>query len=83
MTMRTDLRIGIVGHADHGKTTAMAIEAFKEHGVLAVEKAPSPFDPEPIPYTNPYKDLPDLIYNPVEKKRNTNFTPPKKKRKRK
>jgi len=72
--------IVIVGCGGVGKIAAM--QELAELGVVVVD-TPSPFDPEPIPYTNPYKDLPALIYNNrMPSKRNTNRTPPKKRRKK-
>jgi len=49
---------------------------------LSMAGIPSPFDHEPIPYTNPYKDLPELILPTEKTKRNSNYTKPKKRRKK-
>ena len=60
--MRTNLRIiGVLGPGGLGSKISMEFaERIPDHVVEAVQ-TPSPFDPEPMMITDPYKDLPNLV----------------------
>jgi hypothetical protein len=69
--------ISTIGYVDHGKTTLTTQVRKTIQEVLEEEKS--------IKLTNPYSNLPPTSYNlqSLSKKRNSNYTPPKKKRKKK
>lgn len=75
-----------VGNAGVGKTTLLA-EAIRlavsntENEIVNLSKNLEE-EKNTFTLTNPYSNLPDLFPSPQKFKRNTNKTPPKKKRKK-
>jgi hypothetical protein len=73
-------------HAGVGKTTLLAEEirvsvSNRENEIVNLSKNLEE-EKNTFTLTNPYSNLPDLFPSPPKFKRNTNKTPPKKKRKK-
>ena len=70
------------GSESIGRTVLEAINT--EKGSVMIVSSDKPInEPEPIVLTNPYKDLPPIDYiKPFPSKKNSNYTKPKKKRKK-